>query len=128
MNEIMTIQGVECYENNGTAWLKLKTVAQGLGVTDIKDGVEYIRWARVDKCLKELGFATSGERPDFILENIFYRLTMKAKNCVAEEFQAKIADEIIPAIRKTGGYMTPAAMAQLAATCPGVRRWRTPKD
>ena len=29
---------------------------------------------------------------------------MKAKNEVAEKFQAKVADEIIPSIRKTGGY------------------------
>ena len=30
---------------------------------------------------------------------------MKAKNEVAEKFQAKVADEIIPSIRKTGGYV-----------------------
>ena len=29
---------------------------------------------------------------------------MKAKNAVAEKFQAKVADEILPAIRKTGEY------------------------
>ena len=42
--------------------------------------------------------------PEFIPENIFYRLAMKAKNEVAEKFQAKVADEILPAIRKTGAY------------------------
>ena len=31
---------------------------------------------------------------------------MKAKNEVAEKFQAKVADEIIPSIRKTGGYQS----------------------
>lgn len=31
---------------------------------------------------------------------------MKAKNEVAEAFQAKVADEIIPSIRKTGSYST----------------------
>lgn len=31
---------------------------------------------------------------------------MKAKNEVAEKFQAKIADEVIPSIRKNGSYMT----------------------
>ena len=44
--------------------------------------------------------------PDFIPENIFYRLAMKAKNETAERFQAKVADEIIPSIRKHGAYMT----------------------
>ena len=107
MNElqISNIDGIECYEKDGTAYLKLETVARGLGFTEKKDGVEYIRWARVEKYLSELNFATCGERPDFIPENIFYRLAMKAKNEVAEKFQAKVADEIIPSIRKHGGYI-----------------------
>ena len=107
MNElqILNVDGIECYEKDGTAYLKLETVARGLGFTDKKDGVEYIRWARVEKYLSELNFATCGERPDFIPENVFYRLAMKAKNEAAEKFQAKVADEIIPSIRKHGGYI-----------------------
>lgn len=107
MNElqILNVDGIECYEKDGTAYLKLEAVARGLGFTDKKDGVEYIRWARVEKYLSELNFATCGERPDFIPENVFYRLAMKAKNEVAEKFQAKVADEIIPSIRKHGGYI-----------------------
>ena len=46
---------------------------------------------------------------DFIPENIFYRLAMKAKNETAERFQALIADEVIPTIRKTGGYVNDEA-------------------
>ena len=99
------ISGVSCYEQDGTAYLKLEDVARGLGFTDSKNGVEYVRWARVDKYLAEFGFATCGERPEFIPENVFYRLAMKASNPVAEKFQALVADEIIPSIRKTGGYI-----------------------
>ena len=102
----LTIDGIECYERDGVAYLRLETVARGLGFTDTKDGVVYVRWARVDKYLSELHFATCGERPDFIPENVFYRLAMKAKNEVAEQFQAKVADEVIPSIRKHGAYMT----------------------
>ena len=101
------ISGVSCYEQDGTAYLKLEDVARGLGFTDSKNGVEYVRWARVDKYLSEFGFATCGERPEFIPENVFYRLAMKASNPVAEKFQALVADEIIPSIRKHGAYMTP---------------------
>ena len=103
---IKMISGVECYEKDGVAYLKLETVARGLGFTDNKSGVEYVRWQRVEKYLEELNFSTCGERPDFIPENIFYRLAMKAKNETAEKFQALVADEIIPSIRKHGIYAT----------------------
>lgn len=108
MNElqIINIDGVECYEKDGTAYLKLETVARGLGFTETKSGKEYVMWRRVDGYLTELGFGTSAERPEYIPENIFYRLAMKAKNETAEKFQAKVADEIIPSIRKTGGYQS----------------------
>lgn len=109
------ISGVSCYEQDGTAYLKLDDVARGLGFTDSKNGVEYVRWARVDKYLAEFGFATSGERPEFIPENVFYRLAMKANNPVAEKFQALVADEIIPSIRKTGSYTMPKLSKEMQA-------------
>lgn len=33
-NSIISISGVECYEKDGTAYLKLETVARGLGFTE----------------------------------------------------------------------------------------------
>lgn len=103
-NEIMTIEGVDCYEKNGVAYLKLETVARGLGFTQEKNGVEYVRWETVLKYIEEIGFPNKLGKDDFIPENIFYRLAMKAKNEVAEKFQTKVADEIIPSIRRTGSY------------------------
>lgn len=105
MNDIMNICGVDCYEKDGTAYLKLETVARGLGFTQQKNGIEYVRWETVEKYLSDLGFPNKLGKADFIPENIFYRLAMKAKNEAAEAFQAKIADEVIPSIRKHGGYI-----------------------
>jgi len=103
---LMTIENVRGYiDANGTAHLNLEDVARGLGFTETKGN--YIRWQRVEGYLQEIGFSTSGERLEYIPENIFYRLAMKAKNEIAEKFQAKVADEILPAIRKHGGYLTP---------------------
>lgn len=104
--EIQTICGVECYEKDGIAYLKLETIARGLGFTRIAaSGNEVVRWERVEGYLKELGVPTCGH-DDYIPENVFYRLAMKAKNEAAEKFQAKVADEIIPSIRKHGIYAT----------------------
>lgn len=109
-NEIMTISGVSCYEKDGTAFLNLEAVAIGLGFAQRqnKNGVEYVsvRWERVEQYLAELGFPHKWGKDSFIPENIFYRLAMKAKNETAERFQALVADEIIPSIRKTGGYIS----------------------
>lgn len=107
-NEIMNISGVDCYEKDGAAYLNLEAVARGLGFTQTAaSGNEVVRWERVRKYLTELRVPTSGDGslPDFIPENIFYRLAMKAKNETAEKFQALVADEIIPTIRRTGGYV-----------------------
>lgn len=111
-----TICGVECYEKDGTAYLKLETVARGLGFTRIAEsGNEVVRWERIGKYLEELGFMPTNGHDEFspqvgktvfIPENIFYRLAMKAKNETAEAFQAMVADEIIPSIRKHGIYAT----------------------
>lgn len=111
-SQIMNINGVDCYEKDGTAYLKLEAVARGLGFTTVAaSGNEVVRWNTVHKYLEELGVATScngtsyrNDCPDFIPENIFYRLAMKAKNETAERFQALVADEIIPSIRRTGSY------------------------
>jgi anti-repressor protein len=109
------ISGVSCYEKDGTAYLKLEDVARGLGFTEKKGDTEYIMWRRVDRYLDELHFGTCAERPDYIPENIFYRLAMKAKNETAEKFQALVADEIIPSIRKTGSYMMPKLSKEMQA-------------
>lgn len=116
-SDIMSIQGIECYERDGTAYLKLETVARGLGFTETAaSGNECVRWRTVRKYLADFGIATScddGKLPDFIPENIFYRLAMKAKNEAAEKFQAKIADEVIPSVRKHGMYITPQTLEEM---------------
>lgn len=109
MNNLQIISGVSCYEENGTAYLRLEDVARGLGFTQTqtKNGVEYtsIRWKTVNRYLDDIGFPNKLGKDDYIPENIFYRLAMKAKNETAEKFQALVADEIIPSIRRTGGYI-----------------------
>lgn len=103
---LITINGVRGFiDGDGTAKLNLEDVSRGLGFTTVAtSGNEVVRWSRVTKYLSDFGFIpTSGD--DFIPENIFYRLAMKAKNEVAEIFQTKVADEILPTIRKTGSYI-----------------------
>lgn len=106
MNELITVHGVKGYVDKGTAYINLEDAARGLGFTQEKDGAEYVRWVTVNAYLADLKFSQHVGKDTFIPENIFYRLAMKAKNETAEAFQAKVADEILPSIRKHGMYAT----------------------
>lgn len=115
--EIMIIKNVRGYQDeNGVAQLNLEDVSKGLGFTrTATSGNEVIRWERVRKHLKEFGVPTSGHGnkkltgrdglPEYIAENIFYKLCFKAENEVARKFQDVVTDEVLPSIRKTGGYI-----------------------
>lgn len=126
MTDVITISGIEGYEKDGVVFLKLETVARGLGFTTVAtSGNEVVRWARVAKYLADLGVEIADTRkvaecrdacPEYIPENIFYRLAMKANNDTATRFQEKVANEVIPSIRKSGYY----AVSGLATLPPAV--------
>jgi anti-repressor protein len=117
-NKLLTISGVRGFiDSNGTAKLNLEDCARGLGFSRVAaSGNEVIRWETVAKYLEtfgacqlagtSIGKTIQEQLPEFIPENIFYRLAMKAKNETAEKFQALVADEILPSIRKHGMYAT----------------------
>lgn len=108
MSKILTINNVHAYiDENGVAQLNLEDCARGLGFTEkAASGNETIRWRTVKSYLSSFNTiaTTCDDVPDFIPENIFYRLAMKAKNETAEKFQSIVCDEILPQIRKTGSY------------------------
>ena len=112
MNEILNIRDVHGYmdKQTGTAYLNAEDVARGFGFTEIKSGVEYVMWRRVNRYLDEFGFSAHVSKDDFLPENMVYRLGFKASNEVAQKFQAVLADEVLPAIRQHGAYMTDQAL------------------
>ena len=123
-NLVQVFCGVRGYEKDGVAYLHIEDVARGLGFTTVAtSGNECVRWNRVEEYLQDFGFrqeAVENVNPHdyYIPENIFYRLCMKAKNEVAEKFQAKVADEIIPSIRKTGSYSVTQTQQQSMMCLP----------
>lgn len=117
MNNIIKINNVRGYQNeNGIAQLNLEDVARGLGFTQIKNNIQYVRWETIKNYLKEFTFPTSWENvtlPEYIPENIFYKLCFKAKNEVARKFQDMVTDEVLPSIRKHGVYLTPDKLEEV---------------
>lgn len=115
MKNLMTIENVKGFldSKTGTAYLNAEDVARGFGFVEEKGGVEYVKWRRVNAYLHEFGFSPDVAKDDFLPENMVYRLGFKANNETAKKFQAKLADEVIPAIRKTGMYMTENAVQNI---------------
>lgn len=123
--DIIAIQNIHGYvDEQGTVHIKAGDVARGLGFVsrEFKNGKEYVsvRWSVVKKYLSEFGFLQEVAEDSFIPENMVYRLAMKANNETAQKFQAKLADEILPQIRKTGTYksekrpITPEYLREIA--------------
>lgn len=103
---------------DGSISVNAEDVARGFGWTTVaKSGNEVVRWARVNEYCKEIGFPQQVGKDDYIPESLFYRLGMKASNAVADKFQNWLAMEVIPSIRKTGGYqykkMSPEEMMRV---------------
>ena len=112
MNAILNISHVHGYmdKQTGTAYLNAEDVARGFGFTQEKNGVEYVRWETVNGYLRGFGFSQHVGKDSFLPENMVYRLGFKASNEVAQKFQSVLADEVLPAIRRYGAYMTDKAL------------------
>ena len=124
-NEVIAIQDVHGYvDEQGTVYVKAEDVARGLGWVHNQtiNGKAYsnVRWDTVNGYLKEFGFCQEVGKETFLPENMVYLLVMKASNDTAKSFQLKLANEILPQIRKTGMYvskeqmLTPTFLHELA--------------
>ena len=112
--QVIEVEGVCGYvDKNGLAWLNVEHVARGLGfvmvrkervTTSCDNSYSSVRWETVNRYLAEFDFPTV-KPGDFIPENAFYLLAMKANNATAKTFQLKVANDILPAIRKDGCYV-----------------------
>ena len=119
LQNVVNVENIRGYvdQTSGVVFLNLEDVCKGLGFTEhAASGNITIRWRTVQNYLLAIenqGIATScdgnvlrGIYPEYIPENVFYMLAMKANNETATAFQLRIANEILPMIRRTGMYMT----------------------
>jgi anti-repressor protein len=93
-------------DENDEFLFNAEMVAKNLGFKRVANsGNIVVRWDRVNKYLSscpQVGTVKSG---DYIPEYAVYKLAFKANNEIAEQFQDWLAIEVIPQIRKTGGYI-----------------------
>lgn len=110
-NKDLNLSARALQNEDGNISISLEDSGKGLGFIKIdrKNGKQYTRldMPRIQKYIIEVGFGKefpNVSKDDFIPESLFYLLAMKANNKVAQEFQKWLAVEVIPSIRKTGGY------------------------
>ena len=102
---------------DGSISINAEDTAIGFGwITIAKSGNEVVRWSRMNKYLKEIGFSQDVYKDDYLPESVFYLLGMKAKNETAKRFQNWLALDVIPSIRKTGSYNVNQPQYKLPAT------------
>ena len=115
MNELKIFENKEIgisartmLNNDGSISVNAEDTAIGFGwsKTEIKNGKQYtsIRWDRMNGFSADCGFPHEWSKEDYIPENLFYRLGMKASNARADKFQNWLAMEVIPQLRMTGTY------------------------
>lgn len=95
---------LEVRTQNYKALFNVEMVAKSLGIVDMKNDVEYVRWQRVNQYLGKNSPQVA--KGDFIPEPMVYKLAFKANNALAEKFQDWLAVEVLPTIRKHGMYAT----------------------
>ena len=110
MNELKVFENAEFgqirgVEINGESWLVGKDVAERLGYKDTSDALKK-HVDEEDKLTRR--FADSGQNREMyvINESGLYSLVLGSKLPNAKKFKRWVTSEVLPAIRKHGGYLT----------------------
>lgn len=102
---------VRVIEENGRALFCGTDVAKALGYVRPRNAVN----AHCKGALKRGSLTDGGvQELTFIPEGDVYRLITHSRLPGAERFEKWVFDEVLPAIRKTGGYLTPSLLEQAA--------------
>lgn len=114
MNELQIFNSnefgnIRTTEINGQPYFVAVDVAKALGYSTPRDAI-----SRHCKGVVKHDTPTSSgvQSISYINEGDMYRLIMKSKLPSAERFESWVMDEVLPTIRKTGGYHLPQTYAE----------------
>lgn len=111
-NQIMIFEGinVEVFEFEGQVLFNPKHVADCLDIKNVNDAIRsFSNKQKVKLTNSVIGntdirkLNNAGE--NFLTESGVYKLIFKSRKESAERFQDWVTDEVLPQIRKTGGYI-----------------------
>jgi len=97
------LRNVRTVEIDGEVWFVASDVTELLGYSNGRDSV--IRHCKSKGVVKhDIPTSSGSQSVTLINESNVYRLIVKSKLPTAEKFEEWLFDEVIPSIRKTGGY------------------------
>lgn len=113
MNDLMIFEGheVEAFEFEGQVLFNPKHVAEILDIKNVNDNISRMNEKQVVKLTNSKVGKTDFRKlhntgENFLTESGVYKLVFKSHKPNAEKFMDWIADEVLPTIRKTGGYVS----------------------
>ena len=135
MNEMQVFQNSEfgelgVLEVNGKPYFSATACAKMLGYANPRDAIG--RHCNADGVVKHDVIDSMGrtQRAKFITEGNLYRLITHSKLPAAEQFEKWVFDEVLPTIRRTGGYgqvdVTAIIMQTATAVCAEMVKQLTP--
>lgn len=95
---------VRTMEREGEPWFVGKDVAAALGYSNTADAIQK-HVDEEDKLTSQIAMAGQGRNVVFINEAGLYSLVLSSKLPAARAFKHWITSQVIPSIRKTGGYI-----------------------
>lgn len=88
---------------DGEPWFVAKDVCDALGLGRQQDSTRYLDSDEKGECLVNTPYGK--QTMVIVSEPGFYRLVMKSRKPEAKAFQRWVTHEVLPAIRRDGGYM-----------------------
>lgn len=95
-------------DESGEPWFVAMDVCNALGIATnhVKDGLDSDEVTNLP--ITEIGPKQGGKSPLIVSEPGFYKLVMKSRKPEAKAFQRWVTHEVLPSIRKKGGYIAAA--------------------
>lgn len=92
-------------DDGGEPWFVAKDVCNALGLTNTTEALRGLDDDEVSNITNSEVAQNGGRSPRIVSEPGFYKLVMRSRKPEAKAFQRWVTHEVLPSIRKRGGYM-----------------------
>lgn len=92
-------------DETGEPWFVAKDVCNALGLTNTTEALRGLDDDEVSNITNSEVAQNGGRSPRIVSEPGFYKLVMRSRKPEAKAFQRWVTHEVLPSIRKRGGYM-----------------------